>query len=86
MSYYVYILRTSANTLYTGQTSNLEKRLQEHKNKTSKSARYIRYFTGFKLEHFEQYQTRREAMQREVQLKKWSRDKKEALIKQGPNH
>ncbi|MBM3209031.1 GIY-YIG nuclease family protein [Candidatus Shapirobacteria bacterium] len=81
MSYFVYILRTSSNTLYIGQTNDLEKRLAEHKNKSSKSARYIRYFSGFKLVYSEKYSTRIEAMRREIQLKKWSREKKEAIIK-----
>ncbi|MCJ7792443.1 MAG: GIY-YIG nuclease family protein [Candidatus Marinimicrobia bacterium] len=81
MSYFLYILRTSSNTLYLGQTNNLEKRIQEHKNKSSKSAKYIRYFSSFDLIHSEKYSTRKEAMQREVQLKRWSKVKKEALIK-----
>ncbi|KKQ45158.1 MAG: putative endonuclease containing a URI-like protein [Candidatus Woesebacteria bacterium GW2011_GWA1_37_8] len=78
--YFVYILRTSSNTLYIGQTNNLEKRIKEHKNKSSKSAKYIRYFDSFELVYFENYKTRREAMQREYQLKKWPRLKKEAII------
>ena len=82
--YYVYILRTSSNTLYTGQTNDLEKRLKEHKSKSIKSAKYIRYFSSFKLVHSEEYQTRSEAMQREAQLKKLTKAKKEALIKAGP--
>ena len=81
--YYVYILRTSANTLYIGQTNNLEKRLLEHKNKTSKSAKYIRYFSSFSLVYKEEFPTRKEAMKREWQLKQWTRVKKEALIKDG---
>ena len=80
MSYYVYILHTSSNTLYIGQTNNLEKRLKEHQDKTSKSARYIRYFDSLKLVYKEAFETRSEAMKREWQLKKWSRAKKEALI------
>ena len=80
MAYFVYILRTSSNTLYIGQTNNLEKRLKEHKNKSSKSAKYLRYFSGFTLVYSEEYLTRKEAMQRETQLKRWSRVKKEALI------
>ena len=80
MPYLVYILRTSSNTLYIGQTNNLEKRIQEHKNKSSKSAKYIRYFSSFDLVYTESYSTRKEAMQREAQLKKWSRKKKDALI------
>jgi len=80
MSYFVYILRTSSNTLYIGQTNNLEKRLKEHKSKSSKSAKYIRYFSGFKLAYSEKYPTRKKAMQREARLKKWPKAKKEALI------
>ncbi|KKQ95862.1 MAG: Excinuclease ABC C subunit domain protein [Candidatus Woesebacteria bacterium GW2011_GWB1_43_14] len=80
MPYFVYILRTSANTLYIGQTNDLEKRIKEHKNKTAKSAKYIRYFTSFKLVYSEKYKTRKEAMQREIQLKKWPRANKESLV------
>ena len=80
MSYFVYILRTSSDTLYIGQTNNLEKRLKEHQNKTSKSAKYIRYYSNFRLAYSETYSTRKEAMQRENQLKKWSTKKKEAMI------
>ena len=78
--FYVYILRTSSNTLYIGQTNNLEKRLKEYQSKTSKSAKYIRYFSSFNLVYSEKHKTRKEAMQREWQLKKWSRKKKEAII------
>ncbi len=78
--YAAYILRTSSNTLYIGQTNNLVKRLKEHKAKTSKSAKYTRYFNSFELVYSEPFSTRSEAMKREWQLKQWSRAKKEALI------
>jgi len=80
MPYVVYILRTSSNTLYIGQTNNLEKRLTEHQNKNTKSAKYIKYFGSFELVYSEEYLTRTEAMKREWQIKQWSRSKKEALI------
>lgn len=80
MTYFVYVMRTSANTFYVGQTNNLEKRLKEHQNKTSKSARYLRYFSSLNLIYSEEFPTRGEAMKREWQLKKWSRSKKEALV------
>lgn len=79
-TYKVYMLRTSSNTLYIGQTNDLEKRIKEHKNKTAKSAKYIKYFSSFSLVYSETYPTRTEAMRREWQLKKWSKAKKEALI------
>ncbi|MBI2617270.1 GIY-YIG nuclease family protein [Candidatus Gottesmanbacteria bacterium] len=81
MSFTVYILRTSANTLYIGQTNNLEKRLAQHKNKNPKAAKYTRYFNSFTLVYTETYSTRSLAMQREWQLKQLSRDKKEILIR-----
>lgn len=76
MPYFANILRTSSNTLYVGQTNNLNKRLKEHKAKSPKSARYIRYFSSFKLAYKELYPTRSEAMRREAQLKTWSGEKR----------
>lgn len=78
--FYVYILCTSSNTLYIGQTNNLEKRLKDHQSKSSRSAKYVRYFDSVKLVYSEKYGTRKEAMQREAQLKKWTKSEKEALI------
>jgi putative endonuclease len=80
MPFIVYILRTSGDTLYIGQTNNLEKRIKEHKNKTSKSARYMKYFDSFQLVYSEEYSTRTEAMKREYQIKHLSKIKKETLI------
>ena len=79
--FFVYILRTSSNTLYIGQTNNLKRRLEEHKNIKAKSARYIRYFSSFSLVYHETYPTRKESMRREAQLKRWPKAKKEKLIK-----
>ena len=78
--YFVYILRTSSNTLYIGQTNNLERRLREHEEKSIKSAKYIRYFNSFKLVYSETFHTRTRAMKREFQLKKLSKKDKEKLI------
>jgi putative endonuclease len=78
--FYIYILRTSANTLYVGQTNNLEKRLKEHRSKSKKSAKYIRYFASVRLVYSEQYPTRQLAMKREAELKKWPKVRKEAII------
>src|SRR3990170_7602864 len=79
MKFVVYILRTSKNTLYIGQTNNLDKRLLEHAIKSSKSAKYLRMFSDFKLVYTENFLTREEAMKREAELKKWPKDKKELL-------
>ena len=80
MTYFIYILRTSKNTLYIGQTSNLEKRLEEHKSKSPRASKYTRSFDWVELVYSEKYKTRNEAMKREWQLKHWTREKKEKLI------
>ena len=83
--YFVYILRTSGNTLYIGQTNDLEKRLREHQGKSPKSAKYLRRFETFELAYQESYLTRAEAMKREYQLKKLTRAQKEALMTEKPH-
>ena len=80
MTYFVYILRTSSNTLYIGQTNNLEKRIKEHKTKRGRSAKYMRSFLAFELVYKEEYKTKSEALKREYELKTWTKAKKEALI------
>lgn len=77
--YIVYILRTSANTLYTGQTNNLNKRILEHK-KHKYGAKYLRRFENFKLVYTEQCESRSVALKREAELKGWSKQTKEKLI------
>ena len=80
MNYTVYILRTSSNTLYTGQTNNLEKRLKEHKNKKGNGAKYMKSFKSFELVYKETKRTLSQALKREIELKKLSHEEKEALI------
>lgn len=82
MTFYVYILRTSSNTLYIGQTNNLKKRLKEHQSKKSTSAKYMKYFSSCTLVYSEIHSSRSEAMKREWQLKQLPKAKKEALIAQ----
>lgn len=79
--FYVYILRTSGNTLYIGQTNDLERRVKEHQDKSTKSAKYIKYFDSCELVYSETFLIRQEAMKREHQFKNWTRAKKEAIIK-----
>lgn len=80
MSFFVYILRTSSNTFYIGQTNNLEKRLNEHKTKSKRSAKYIRYFQSLELVYSEMCETRSEAMKKEYQLKRLTKVKKEEFV------
>jgi putative endonuclease len=81
MSFIVYILRTSSNTFYTGQTNNLEKRLKEHKNKTKKSSKYMRSFKSFELAYSKPHSTLSLALKREIAIKKLSHAQKESLVK-----
>jgi putative endonuclease len=77
----VYILRTSKNTLYTGYTNDLEKRLAKHKS--GMGAKYLRSFDKFELVYREEFETRSEAMRREAEIKKWPKTKKEKLVSGG---
>lgn len=81
VNYSVYILRFSNNSLYIGQTNNLDQRLRDHHSKTSRAAKFSKENGEFKLVYSENYPTLFEAMRREKQLKGWTRAKKEALIR-----
>lgn len=74
----VYILRCRNNTLYTGITDNIERRLKEHN--TKKGGRYTSTFGPVELMWQEHHPDRSSAMKREYQIKRWTRRKKEALI------
>ncbi len=80
MSFFIYILRSSSNQLYIGQTNNFENRTKQHIEKDWKAAKFTKDYEDFKPVYKEEYPTRLEAMRREAQIKKWSRAKKEALI------
>jgi putative endonuclease len=74
----VYMVRTSGNTLYTGQTNDLKKRLLKHQAGTG--AKYLRRFDGLELVYSEKFTTRSEAMKREAAIKGMSRVRKEKLM------
>lgn len=78
--YFVYMLRTSGNTLYVGQTSNLRVRLQEHKSKNSRSAKYTRSFASVTLVYTEKLENKSEALKREYVIKQMTHLEKEELI------
>lgn len=78
--YYFYILRCSDNSLYCGQTNNLQRRINEHNFDKNKSAKYLRAKKPVKLVYSEEYSNLQLVMKREWQIKKWTKAKKEALI------
>ena len=79
MKYFIYILECSDNTLYVGYTNNLEKRLFQHNNSKC-GAHYTKIRRPVILKYFEQFETSAEARQREIRLKKYSREEKLRLI------
>lgn len=78
MACYTYILKCSDDTLYTGWTNDLKKRIKTHN--AGKGARYTRGRLPVKLLYYEVFSTKREAMRREIEIKKLSRRKKLILI------
>ncbi|MFA7300835.1 MAG: GIY-YIG nuclease family protein [Candidatus Shapirobacteria bacterium] len=83
--YFVYILITSGNTLYTGITTDLTRRVLEHNSHTSKSAKYTRSFDSCKLVYSEQFENRSLASKRESEIKKLSKANKLLLIQSNPS-
>ena len=82
MKYYVYILTNKYCTvLYTGVTSNLVKRVYEHKNHLNKESFTAKYKVD-RLVYFEETSDVKSAIEREKQLKSWSRMKKFMLVKE----
>ncbi len=78
-NYYVYLLASKRNgTLYTGITSNLKKRIWEHKN--SIIAGFTKKYKVHILVYFEETSDVRSAITREKQLKNWKRKWKLNLI------
>lgn len=76
--YYVYVLKTSGNTFYVGQTNNLEKRLKQH-SEGKRGAKYLRMFDGFELHYVESAEDKSAALKREYKLKTLSHDQKRNL-------
>lgn len=76
--WYLYILRCKDNTLYTGITTNVEKRLQQHRS--GKGAKYTRGRAPLELVYQQVCKDHTEALKREAFVKKLTRKDKEALI------
>ncbi len=77
--YYVYLLKCSDESYYTGITDNLEQRLAEHNNGLNRKC-YTYSRKPLKLLFYETFQNPNDAIKFEKQIKGWSRKKKEALI------
>lgn len=75
---YVYILRCSDDTLYTGWTVDLDKRLEKHNS--GKGAKYTRGRTPVQLIYFESFKNRIDAQKREYSIKQLSKKNKLKLL------
>lgn len=78
--YYVYMLRCIDDSIYTGITTDVERRMKEHFEKDKKCAKYTYRHTALKLEAVWKTKNRMFASKLEYQIKKLSKSQKEELI------
>jgi putative endonuclease len=79
MTFWVYMLSCADSSYYTGHTDNLEQRIGEHQ--TGSYPGYTSKRLPVKLVWSQECTTREEALTAEMQIKGWSRKKKEAMIR-----
>ena len=82
--HYAYMLRCKDNSIYSGYTTDLEKRLATHNS--GMGAKYTRARLPVKLVYFEEFEDKREAMKREWQFKQYTHEEKEFIIKKEKNN
>lgn len=78
---YTYILKCRDGSLYTGWTTDLERRLKEHNS--GKGAKYTKSRRPVLLAYYETFDTKEEAMKREYAIKRLRRKDKLKLLKDG---
>ena len=78
IDYWVYIIRCADGSYYTGSTRDLEKRLRAHEE--GRAPAYTARRRPLYLAFSEKYDTMEAARRRELQIKRWTRKKKQALI------
>jgi putative endonuclease len=84
MPCFVYILRCADGTLYTGWTTDLAARERAHNE--GRGAKYTTSRRPVRVVHAETHETRSAAQRREAEIKRWPRERKEALVQEGGNH
>ncbi|KXA88979.1 hypothetical protein AKJ57_06025 [candidate division MSBL1 archaeon SCGC-AAA259A05] len=77
--YNVYILRLSDGSLYCGVTKDLNRRLKEHRQ--GRGSKYVKGRLPLELVYLEKRDTIAEAMNREAEIKGWTKKRKENLVK-----
>lgn len=78
--YYIYILRCSDNSLYTGITNNMQKRYGTHVSASPSAAKYTKSHTVVGIEAIWKTETKSDALRLECRIKKLPKPKKEELI------
>lgn len=78
--WYLYLIRCANGHLYTGITTDVTRRFNEHQSSSPKAAKYLRGKGPLTLMYQEQVGTRSDALRREIAVKKLSRAQKLALI------
>lgn len=79
MAHFVYILECADMSLYSGYTTDLKRRVQEH-NDAKKGAKYTKARRPVVLKYSEKFKTVNQALRREAEIKSWPRAKKLALV------
>lgn len=80
-TWYIYMVRCEGHTLYTGVTTDLERRFLEHQSQGPKCAKYLRGKAPVTLVYHEQAPNQSMALKRERMIKKLNKSEKEKLIK-----
>ena len=80
--YYTYMLRCADNSIYTGMTNDLEKRLEEHMSKSKNGAKYTKSHDVVKLETAWKSKEKSLACKLEYQINQLSKQQKERLIEE----
>jgi predicted GIY-YIG superfamily endonuclease len=79
MSFWLYLLRCTDGSYYTGHTDNLEQRIAQHEAGTFEG--YTATRRPLLLMYSQEFSSREEALAAEMQVKRWNRAKKEALVR-----
>jgi putative endonuclease len=85
MTWFCYVLECADRSLYTGITTDIDRRVREHNTDNLKGAKSLRGKRPVKLVHLETYNTESEARIREAAIKHWKREYKLKLINSKSN-
>lgn len=82
--HYAYMLRCNDNSIYSEYTTDLDRRLEVYNS--GKGAKYTRSRLPVKLEYFEEFSDKKDALKREREFKKYSHTEKEKMIQNFVNN